>query len=525
MVATVVYSAMVEDAVSWANQKGLTKYNTPSSFMQHNRLRRDEAAKFFVEFAKLLGKTEYSMDVNQCNRFPDINKAHSDLQSHIIESCRMGILQGGSDGKFYPTSNLTNAQTVTALVRIVDGYQSEEGTDWSANYYKRANELGILAGLDMNDKNQRATRGVVITAIYTVATNINLTNTTSDNTTSTTPPPHFLPTEYPVCGRANEGILTSLPTLLSDLCSKGSPSVVNTNTNGWTWNCFDNSGEYAVLCSATTLAPTKTNGVCGSANGESYGSKPNFNLCSVGTASSVNESSSSWTWTCAGFNGGVTASCSAIKLVSTNGSCGSAATGQTIKPTSNLCSTGTPSTVSGSGPWTWTCTGTNGGTIATCSAAKVTVANGTCSSTHNGQSFTSLTSSNNLCSVGTVANFATTNNGWTWTCSGVSGGTTASCAATKVTATNGACSSTHNGQSFTSLTSSSNLCSVGTIANFVTTSNGWTWNCAGTNGGTTASCSAIKLVSTNGSCGSAATGQTTKPTSNLCATGTPSTVN
>lgn len=36
-------------------------------------------------------------------------------------------------------------------------------------------------------------------------------------------------------------------------------------------------------------------------------------------------------------------------------------------PTSNLCSSGSPSAVSGSGPWTWYCTGTNGGGTAGCS--------------------------------------------------------------------------------------------------------------------------------------------------------------
>jgi uncharacterized repeat protein (TIGR02543 family) len=40
----------------------------------------------------------------------------------------------------------------------------------------------------------------------------------------------------------------------------------------------------------------------------------------------------------------------------------------TIAPASNLCSFGTPSAVSGSGPWSWTCAGDNGGTAASCSA-------------------------------------------------------------------------------------------------------------------------------------------------------------
>jgi len=55
--------------------------------------------------------------------------------------------------------------------------------------------------------------------------------------------------------------------------------------------------------------------------------------------------------------------------VAVTGQCGSANSGAfTTVPTSNLCTAGTPSAVSGSGPWTWTCAGSNGGSAASCSA-------------------------------------------------------------------------------------------------------------------------------------------------------------
>jgi hypothetical protein len=90
------------------------------------------------------------------------------------------------------------------------------------------------------------------------------------------------------------------------------------------------------------------------------------NLCAVGTASEVS-GTGPWSWTCYGANGGQNASCTAQKKV--DGVCGSS-NGQTLTsaPTSNLCSAGTPTTVSGSGPWNWTCTGIGTGTTATCSA-------------------------------------------------------------------------------------------------------------------------------------------------------------
>jgi hypothetical protein len=53
----------------------------------------------------------------------------------------------------------------------------------------------------------------------------------------------------------------------------------------------------------------------------------------------------------------------------TNATCGSAnTTTVSTGPTTNLCTTGTASTITGTGPWSWTCSGSNGGTNASCSA-------------------------------------------------------------------------------------------------------------------------------------------------------------
>jgi len=53
-----------------------------------------------------------------------------------------------------------------------------------------------------------------------------------------------------------------------------------------------------------------------------------------------------------------------------NGSCGTSKGGTfAMAPTSGLCATGTASTVTGTGPWNWSCTGLYGGSSASCSAA------------------------------------------------------------------------------------------------------------------------------------------------------------
>jgi hypothetical protein len=115
--------SLLDNAITWAYTKKLTIYLNADGFKPENNIRRDEAAKFFVNFAKLVGKTSYTLNVNQC-QFSDINKTRTDLREIVVESCRLGIFKG-SNGKFNPTGNLTNAEAVAVLMRIIDGYQEE----------------------------------------------------------------------------------------------------------------------------------------------------------------------------------------------------------------------------------------------------------------------------------------------------------------------------------------------------------------------------------------------------------------
>ncbi len=56
--------------------------------------------------------------------------------------------------------------------------------------------------------------------------------------------------------------------------------------------------------------PHYTDGICGSSNGQSFTTTPDTNLCSQGNATTVS-GSGPWTWSCNSPNGGTNASCSA----------------------------------------------------------------------------------------------------------------------------------------------------------------------------------------------------------------------
>jgi hypothetical protein len=56
-----------------------------------------------------------------------------------------------------------------------------------------------------------------------------------------------------------------------------------------------------------------------------------------------------------------------------NGACGPAnGTAASVAPTAGLCTAGTASSVTGTGPWAWQCTGSNGGTTSSCTVSPPT---------------------------------------------------------------------------------------------------------------------------------------------------------
>ncbi|MBV8060976.1 MAG: hypothetical protein JO126_02710 [Alphaproteobacteria bacterium] len=252
--------------------------------------------------------------------------------------------------------------------------------------------------------------------------------------------------------------------MASDPASSTLPASANQPT---TWT----------LSGITTSFP----GQCGGAAGVSVRAAPTTGLCHVGVPSSVSAANNLFTWTCSGGSDGTnTTSCSAPVII--DAACGISNTGDFLTaPTGNLCSDGSLPAVTGTGPWFWTCLGTNGGNNASCTANKTV--NGACGAA-NGVAVSSAPA-NNLCSVGTPSGISGSGP-WTWSCAGQYGGPTAFCNA-PVAVINGTCGSS-NGGTFANAPST-NLCNSGTATN-LSGSGPWTWSCAGSNNGGTASCAA-----------------------------------
>jgi Domain of unknown function (DUF1906) len=78
----------------------------------------------------------------------------------------------------------------------------------------------------------------------------------------------------------------------------------------WAVSACSGAGCSASSAALYVTAPSVVNGACGSANGGLFDVKPTANLCSAGTASAVS-GTGGWTWSCSGQFSGTTASCSA----------------------------------------------------------------------------------------------------------------------------------------------------------------------------------------------------------------------
>jgi hypothetical protein len=315
------------------------------------------------------------------------------------------------------------------------------------------------------------------------------------------------------CGSSSGGTYTSMP--ITNLCTTGTASPI-TGNGPWNWSCIGGEGGTSAPCFAQ-LQQTVVNGQCGTSSGGIYTIAPSLFLCSAGTATSVS-GAGPWSWSCTGSGGGTAAQCTAqLKQTVVNGQCGASSGGTyTTMPTSNLCTMGTASPITGSGPWNWSCIGSNGGTTTQCFAQlQQTAVNGGCGSANNAAVTTKPTA--NLCSTGTASSVVGAGP-WTWSCAGSGGGTTAQCSAPLSAAVlDGVCGSANNFA--VAAIPTANLCSKGT-ATTVSGAGPWSWSCTGLNGGTTASCSAPVGQAINGSCGSANGGTfLVAPATNLCNTG------
>jgi hypothetical protein len=81
-------------AVALLYSNEITKFDTVDGFMPYQSIRRDEAAKMYVNFAKNVLKDASVVEQNPVCSFTDLHLGHSDLPGLMIESCNRGLFKG-----------------------------------------------------------------------------------------------------------------------------------------------------------------------------------------------------------------------------------------------------------------------------------------------------------------------------------------------------------------------------------------------------------------------------------------------
>lgn len=368
------------------------------------------------------------------------------------------------------------------------------------------------------------------------------------------------------CGSDNAQSDSALSSTDVDLCAAGStPTGFNITSTGWSWSCHNSSSPDAE-CSATdssigaavslitftptsVLAPATTatiKGTLGLSQASTVTSNIDIWLAPSGGqlakiksiyASDITQTPVPVTVSLPNLTANTTYD---YRIVASSGNddlydnsfttgvstdqaagggnsngtdaiCGTAVNSpQATIPTgaAQLCTSGDiDGSVSGTGPWTWTCKSSDGGLPASCTAqslASGAAGNGPLCGAATGTTVSTAPSSDaDLCSsngslLGTVT---TTSSGWSWKCS--DGGTTINtCTAISTTgAGNTADTSTCGTADTQTLTAAPSgdgvVCAPGSTLNgtVTTTSDGWTWNCDNPNDAQSQDCSASNSTS------------------------------
>jgi len=133
----------LNQAINWLYENELTIFNTQETFMADKFITREQASKFFDVFNRKTKNTYIAIDAKACN-FSDITNADKTLVYHIWQACQYGIILW-SKWKFNPFGNLTKAQAITILVRIIDWWLKDEtGGVWYQKYYEYAQNTWLL---------------------------------------------------------------------------------------------------------------------------------------------------------------------------------------------------------------------------------------------------------------------------------------------------------------------------------------------------------------------------------------------
>ncbi len=131
----------LDAAITWMYTQWLTKYSTVSEYRPSEPLTREQAAKFFSEFAVGQLSSEEIIDAWSCT-FNDIWFADKTLVPSIESACLLWLFKW-SWWSFKPFDQITKAEALTVLIRALTWFEDESVTPRWYNYHKEARQLWL----------------------------------------------------------------------------------------------------------------------------------------------------------------------------------------------------------------------------------------------------------------------------------------------------------------------------------------------------------------------------------------------
>ena len=144
----------------------LTMFTDTDSYRPENGLKRYEAAKMFVNFAKHILCRESMITYD--NVYTDIDNVDSTLKPYIIQAYEYGILKWAGN-KFRPLDRISRKEFVAALMRMFINENMDvygQGNDWDVNYQEAFKEYGLESIVWIDEEIDRYDMSKIMYKLY-----------------------------------------------------------------------------------------------------------------------------------------------------------------------------------------------------------------------------------------------------------------------------------------------------------------------------------------------------------------------
>ncbi|MFZ5590481.1 MAG: S-layer homology domain-containing protein [Bacillota bacterium] len=138
-----VIGTKYEEPIKMLNNFGIASGYPDGTIKPDNSITRAEFAKIVVTEMKMADGV-----VKGNTKFKDVDASHW-ASGYINVAVGQGILKGYPDGTFRPDANVTNAEAVTMLVRMLGYGPAVNEADWPNSYLAKGAEVGVLDGVNV----------------------------------------------------------------------------------------------------------------------------------------------------------------------------------------------------------------------------------------------------------------------------------------------------------------------------------------------------------------------------------------